>query len=147
MSGRDTLRASDQDREWVADRLRNAAAEGRLLAEELEDRLGSVFSARTYGQLDKLVADLPAPRQRPGHDLPLWVRASFAVALALAALVVVALTALIIIGLASAWLVWVFVAWAAFGRGRHGPRGPVRPIPRGHRPMPPMHPGGRAFLR
>ena len=51
--------ASDLDRERVADRLRHAAAEGRLLAEELEDRLGAAFSARTYGQLDALVSDLP----------------------------------------------------------------------------------------
>jgi hypothetical protein len=121
----------------VADRLRHAAAEGRLLAEELEERMGSVFSARTYGQLDELVADLPAPREKPGHGFPLWARASFAVALALAALVVVALTAVIIIGLASVWLVWVVLVWAIWGRGRHRPGGPARPVP----------PGGRAYLR
>jgi hypothetical protein len=137
MARRATIRASDQDREHVADRLRHAAAEGRLLAEELEERLGSVFAARTYGQLDELTSDLPVPRGRAAHTFPLWVRASFAVALALAALVVLALTAVIIIGLASAWLVWVVLVWAVWGRGRHRPGGPARPVP----------PGGRAYLR
>src|SRR5437763_12121664 len=59
MPRRTLLRASDADRERVAERLRQATAEGRLLAEELEDRLGAVFSARTYGELDAVVADLP----------------------------------------------------------------------------------------
>lgn len=44
----------------MADRLRGAATEGRLTAEELEDRLHHAFSARTYGELDPLVADLPS---------------------------------------------------------------------------------------
>ena len=53
------LRASDADREKVAERLRQAATEGRLTADELEDRLHNAFSARTYGELEPLVADLP----------------------------------------------------------------------------------------
>ena len=59
MARRATLRASDADREHVAERLRHAAGEGRILAEELEERLEAVFSARTYGELDAVVADLP----------------------------------------------------------------------------------------
>jgi hypothetical protein len=55
------LRASDADREQVAERLRQAATEGRLHDDELEERLGAAFSARTYGELDGLVVDLPAP--------------------------------------------------------------------------------------
>ena len=54
------LRASDADRERVAERLRAAAGEGRLTAEELEDRLERAFSGRTEGELVPLVADLPA---------------------------------------------------------------------------------------
>lgn len=53
------MRASDADRERVADRLRHAATEGRLTAEELEERLHHAFSARTYGDLDPLLVDLP----------------------------------------------------------------------------------------
>jgi DUF1707 SHOCT-like domain len=57
-----SLRASDADREQVAERLRQATAEGRLNAEELEGRLQTLFAARTYGELDALLADLPAAR-------------------------------------------------------------------------------------
>jgi hypothetical protein len=53
------LRASDRDREHIADLLRHAAAEGRLLVEELEQRVAAAFSARTYGELDAIVSDLP----------------------------------------------------------------------------------------
>jgi hypothetical protein len=59
MAERSILRASDADRERVAERLRNAATEGRLTAEELEDRMHHALSARTYGELDGLVTDLP----------------------------------------------------------------------------------------
>jgi hypothetical protein len=62
MAQRSGLRASDADRERVAERLRNAAAEGRLLAEELEQRLATALRARTYGELDSVVADLPGER-------------------------------------------------------------------------------------
>ncbi|QSB16039.1 DUF1707 and DUF2154 domain-containing protein [Natronosporangium hydrolyticum] len=55
------LRASDQDREAVADVLRGAASEGRLELVELDDRLRQVYAARTYGDLAGLTRDLPAP--------------------------------------------------------------------------------------
>src|SRR5271169_2166751 len=66
MARKATLRASDDDRELVAERLRQATAEGRLLAHELEHRLGAALTARTYGELDSLVADLPSS----GSDKP-----------------------------------------------------------------------------
>jgi hypothetical protein len=56
------LRASDADREQVIERLRRAADEGRLRIEELEDRLGRALNARTYGQLDAILSDLPPTR-------------------------------------------------------------------------------------
>jgi hypothetical protein len=52
------LRASDADRERTADRLRHAAGEGRLTMEELEERLHSVYAARTHRELDGLTADV-----------------------------------------------------------------------------------------
>jgi heme A synthase len=71
-----------------------AATEGRLTAEELEDRLGALFSSRTYGELDALTADLPskalAPRRR---RLP--VRAVSVAALALLAAIGSALGGLV----------------------------------------------------
>jgi hypothetical protein len=59
MNRRASLRASDADRERVAERLRTAAAEGRLTHLEFEERLARALRASTYGDLDPLVADLP----------------------------------------------------------------------------------------
>lgn len=55
------VRASDADRDQVADRLKQATAEGRLNTDELEYRLEKVFSSRTYRQLERLTQDLPRP--------------------------------------------------------------------------------------
>lgn len=54
------LRASDADRERVAEILRDAVAEGRLAMEEFDERLEAAYRARTYGELEPLTADLPA---------------------------------------------------------------------------------------
>jgi DUF1707 SHOCT-like domain/2TM domain len=59
-------RASDTEREAVAERLRTAAAEGRLDADELEERLGAAYGAKTVGDLVPLTGDLPtAPAAAP----------------------------------------------------------------------------------
>ena len=55
------MRAADADRERTAERLRDAAVEGRIRSEELEERLEAALAASTYAELDGLVADLPAP--------------------------------------------------------------------------------------
>ena len=54
------LRASDTDRERVADRLREAAAQGQITMDELEERLETTYSAKTFGDLVPITADLPA---------------------------------------------------------------------------------------
>ena len=54
------IRASDQDRERVATLLREHHAAGRLTAEEFDERLDRAFAAKTMGDLDELLADLPA---------------------------------------------------------------------------------------
>jgi hypothetical protein len=56
---RTAQRAGDTDRDAVAEMLRIAAGEGRIDLSELEERLGLVNRAKTYGELDLLVADLP----------------------------------------------------------------------------------------
>jgi hypothetical protein len=53
------LRASDADRERVAEVLRDALAEGRLDMAEFEERLEATYSARTYGELAPITRDLP----------------------------------------------------------------------------------------
>jgi Domain of unknown function (DUF1707) len=57
---RSELRASHEDRDRVVELLRVSAGDGRLTAEELDERLEQAMTARTYGELAKLVADLPA---------------------------------------------------------------------------------------
>ncbi|HEY2580058.1 MAG TPA: DUF1707 domain-containing protein [Streptosporangiaceae bacterium] len=53
------MRASDSDRDRVASMLREHHAEGRLTADEFQERLDATFAAKTLGDLDKLMADLP----------------------------------------------------------------------------------------
>ena len=55
------LRASDADREAAADRLRIAAGEGRLEADELDERLSGVYGARWCSELVGLTSDITPP--------------------------------------------------------------------------------------
>jgi hypothetical protein len=57
---RSELRASHEDRDRVVELLRVSAGDGRLTAEELDERLELAMAARTYGELAKLISDLPA---------------------------------------------------------------------------------------
>ncbi|WNO74371.1 DUF1707 domain-containing protein [Streptomyces sp. AM8-1-1] len=59
MSELPEMRASDAERERIAERLRDAVAEGRLDMEEFEERLDATYKARTHGELVPLVSDLP----------------------------------------------------------------------------------------
>ena len=61
MSQPPDLRISDADREQVAERLREAAGEGRLTIEELDERVEAAYAARTGSDLTPLTADLPEP--------------------------------------------------------------------------------------
>jgi hypothetical protein len=65
MVDRSEMRASDADRDRIAAVLRDAHADGRLAQDELLERLGATYEARTYGELDRLVADLPRPSRPP----------------------------------------------------------------------------------
>jgi len=65
----DRMRISDADRERVASRLRDHYAEGRLTAEELDERVTAALKAKTTGDLRRVLADLPGPgpeRPNPG---------------------------------------------------------------------------------
>src|SRR5215210_5146335 len=65
------LRASDEERESTVTLLREHGAAGRLDVEELEQRVGAAYQARTRGELAALLDDLPsgarAPRSAPRH--------------------------------------------------------------------------------
>src|SRR3954466_2825921 len=60
------LRASDAERERVAEALRRHHVDGRLDTEELQERLERCYAARTTGDLAPLLADLPAEPE-PGR--------------------------------------------------------------------------------
>src|ERR1022692_1811972 len=53
------VRASHEDRDRYVEMLQLAAGDGRLTAEELDERLEVALTARTYGELAALTADLP----------------------------------------------------------------------------------------
>jgi len=135
VSRRATLRASDNDREVVAERLRSAAAEGRIVAEELEDRLALALRARTYGELDALIADLPREQvarrggvtRNRGRSLwqmgpvPVLFLLLFAMPIVVAAVVAVMT---IVFAMVTTWAVFAALVWLALGHSRrwYGPR-------------------------
>jgi Domain of unknown function (DUF1707) len=73
MTGSRGTRASDADRERIAAALGEHHAAGRLTLEEFQERLDQAYAARTLGQLDDLMTDLPRTNlglpagQRGGH--------------------------------------------------------------------------------
>jgi hypothetical protein len=61
------IRIGDRERDAVAAVLQKATADGRLSMEELDDRLDAALRAKTYADLDRLVADLSV--ELPSHAL------------------------------------------------------------------------------
>jgi Domain of unknown function (DUF1707) len=70
--GHGHMRASDADRERVADTLKTAFAHGRLTKDEFDARIGQTFVSRTYAELATVTAGLPArpARLQPPHAAP-----------------------------------------------------------------------------
>src|ERR1700759_1749616 len=66
----DDVRASDPERDAAIERLRAAAAEGRLTFEEPADRTGMAAKAGTPGELAPLTADPPVPAAATGGEPP-----------------------------------------------------------------------------
>jgi Domain of unknown function (DUF1707) len=130
MAARSSLKASDADRERVAERLRNAAAEGRLLAHELEQRMATALRARTYGELDAVVADLPGERVGLTRARPRSLRSlgpvpaiALVLALPMVFALVVAVVA-IVFAMLTTWALLAAIVWMMLGHGRrwYGPR-------------------------
>lgn len=72
---RPELRVGDRERDLVVSALQDAMAEGRITLDELDERVDAALAARTFSDLDPLVADLPIEppstalsRFRPGLD-------------------------------------------------------------------------------
>jgi hypothetical protein len=66
----DQTRASDAERDQVAETLRSHAAAGRLDPDELDERLGRALAARTRADFAPLVADLPAAPPKQRREIP-----------------------------------------------------------------------------
>jgi Domain of unknown function (DUF1707) len=82
-SDRMAMRACDQDRQQVVDRLRAALEDGRLKLEEYLERMALAYQAVTYADLAPLDADLPADGTRTPPrraEAPAAARASAAAA-------------------------------------------------------------------
>jgi DUF1707 SHOCT-like domain len=71
MPGDAKIRASDADRDRAAAALREHLAAGRLTIEEFDERLDRAYAAKTLGQLDELMTDLPTSDlgQLPGSSV------------------------------------------------------------------------------
>ena len=70
-AGQGRWRASHADREQVVGALQAAFVQGRLTADELDERVGQALAARTYAELAALTTDLPAdpaPAPQPATD-------------------------------------------------------------------------------
>jgi uncharacterized membrane protein YgcG len=106
----DRIRISDADRERVADRLRDHFAEGRLTADELDERLTAALSAKTFGDLRVVMTDLPDPGPAPLLTKSAPARAGRS---AIAAYRRPRLLPLVLLGLLAAVLIpgigWLFV--------------------------------------
>ena len=120
------LRVGDKERDAVSEILRQCHLEGRLDTDEFQERLERCLAAKTYAELDELIADLPreeAQRRATGNSWRWrpWPLFPFAA---------LALIAVIVAGAHVAWLaiplLFFFVVrplvWRAWGSGHA--RGP-----------------------
>jgi uncharacterized membrane protein len=75
----DQIRVSDADRDRVTARLREHFAQGRLTSGELDERISAALNAKTFGDLRRVMADLPEPvpvpprAQHPRPAAPPWI--------------------------------------------------------------------------
>ena len=116
------VRASDAEREEVSRQLSAHAAAGRLTPQELDERLDAAYAARTYGELTRLLEDLPAapaPRaEDPARAVARTRLAHRAGAAAIASLLCVGIWAAAGAS-GSFWPIWVILL-ATVGLAREG---------------------------
>lgn len=149
-AGRAGLRVSDAERDAVAAELGEHLKEGRLDTAEFDERVGQAVTAKTRGDLDRLLADLPRPdpvpppaaRRRAGWPLTLVPIAFLVIFVAMAGAAGRAHGAHLGLahgahaGWALWWLSWLLIPIAIFG---------ARRLLRGSRPRHsggPQHSGG-----
>jgi hypothetical protein len=113
------IRASDADRESTVGQLREHGAAGRLELDELEQRIGAAYAARTHGELAAVLADLPVrararPPARPRRHGYAWG------GFLQVNLLLVAIWALS--GAGYFWPAWVMLWWGLALALKSGPR-------------------------
>jgi hypothetical protein len=124
-----SMRASDADREAMAETLRRHYAAGRLDAEEFDERIGRCYTAKRLSELDELLADLPCepapnPELRREQFCPPWHPGrgwTFFVPVIVALFALCALT-----GLHLFWLIFPLFFFLGPFRWRRGWRGAGR---------------------
>lgn len=135
-----TLRVGDRERDAVAEILRAQHVEGRLDAVEFNERLERCLAAKTFRELDELVADFPSQAGADGRGATAWRRPwRHPIPLPLALIPLVVVAAIVLSGGHLLWLVFPLlffglrpVLWRSWSRGygpgwrRCGPRSPVR---------------------
>ena len=72
----DSIRVSDTDRDRVTAQLRDHFAAGRITPGELDERLSAALNAKTFGDLRRIMADLPGPVPAPLGAAPPPLRAT-----------------------------------------------------------------------
>ena len=108
----DRIRISDADRERAAARLREHFAQGRLSSEELDERIAAALSAKTVGDVQPIMADLPDPVPVPpqARQSPPWATGHGAVSRGRPRIVPLAVFALIA-ALVIPGAGWLFLAF------------------------------------
>jgi hypothetical protein len=114
------LRVGDSEREAVGEILRQQHVDGRLDSDEFQERLERCLAAKTYDELDELVADFPSPEAEQGRAGRAWGWRSWPFALVPLALIAA-------IASSGGHLIWLafplffFVVrpllWRSWGRG------------------------------
>jgi uncharacterized membrane protein YccC len=124
------VRASDTDREQVGERLRRHHAEGRIDAEEFQDRIDRCYKAKTIGDLRQLVNDLPREHEeaaeRSSYLRRLWRVPLVPIILAIWVISILTgwhhghwgLLWLIPLFFAIRWLLWPYSGWGMRRRYR-----------------------------
>jgi hypothetical protein len=107
-----SVRASDADRERVAEILRRETGDGRLTPDELSARLDKAFAARTLGDLRALISDLPEGNVDPMAE---FVTGVMNTGMRVARIGVIAAVATTIAGIAVPLLIGLAVAFGGIG--------------------------------
>jgi hypothetical protein len=108
------LRIGDAERDATIAKLREHFAAGRLTLDELTERIDGALAAKTQGQIDALMADLPRLRSQWPAPIPAQAEPSDTGRLVVLMLLLFAI---------AAWLLMMAYVASRTGSGYPGPPG------------------------